>query len=396
MTSVEGPGRTLAGRSWQGRYLDGKSAASHPATLRPYAQGLRIELEDGAVLDWPYPEIRQVQGRYTGEPVRLERGTSPVEALVVDDTDFLYGLRAWAGSKAWRFHDPGFRKKRPWFTLYAALATLVVCFVAYKWGIPVFAHTVAHKVPVAWERNLGDSVLKQFVPPERRMKDARLERALGRILARLTATLPECPYTFNVTISDGRMVNAFALPGGNIVIFRGLLEKTRSPEELAGVLAHEMQHVLQRHSTQRILQDLSTGLLISAMSGDVTGSVAFGLEGARTLALLEYGRGEEEEADREGMRMVLAAGIDPNGMVRFFDELKKLDKTPDFMKYLSTHPATGDRIKVLKKMASGAKPAKGEKLPAATITYKKDPEGRRELLPDVHWPALVKGLKQGE
>jgi Zn-dependent protease with chaperone function len=390
LTSVEGSGKAPTGRIWKGRYLDGKSAAVHEVALRPYSNGIRIELSDGTVLDWPYSEIRQEQGRYEGEPVRLERGSTPTEVLVVQETDFLYGLRAWAGTKAGRFHNPEFRKKRPWLTLYAGLVTLVVCFVAYKWGIPALAHSVAQKVPVSWEKGLGDSVLAQLAPPEKRLKDPALDLAVRRILARLTATVPDCPYRFDVTVCDIPVVNAFALPGGHIVVFKGLLHKTKTAEELAGVLAHEMQHVLQKHSTQRILQSLSTGLLISAMSGDVTGSVAFGLEGARTLALLEYGRGEEEESDREGMAMVLAAGIDPNGMVRFFQELKKLDKMPDFMKYISTHPATGDRIEALTQQAKGKGP-KGEALPAVKIAYKKDPEGRRELLPDVQWPALVKG-----
>ena len=178
-----------------------------------------------------------------------------------------------------------------------------------------------------------------------------------------------------MTVSDEPIVNAFALPGGNIVVFRGLLEETARPEELAGVLAHEMQHVLKRHTTHRLIQESSTGLLISALSGDFTGSMAFGVKSAGTLALMQYDREEEAEADREGMKMILAAGIDPQGMIDFFVKLKDKGKMPRFLKYVSNHPATEDRIAKLREMVAAQPLPKTEK-----------------LLPETDWPQLVKGL----
>lgn len=365
---------------WNGRYLDGNTAVSKKAEIHLLETGLQILLEDGTSLNWPYDQIRQAQGRYSGEPVRLERSEGLFEALIVEDTDFLVSLRSMVPQKAFRFHNPGFRRARVWLTIYAAIATLLVGLGLYRWGVPYLVHHITPLVPVSWEKKLGESQLDILAPSERRIRDPRMDRALQKIVDRLSATLRHCPYHFKVVVCDLPMFNAFALPGGPIVVLRELLVKTRSPEELAGVLAHEMQHVLKRHTTQKIIQDSSTGLLISAMAGDATGSMAFGLQSARNLALLEYGREEEAEADQEGMKMILAARINPAGMIRFFEELQKVDKMPEFLKYVSSHPATVDRIKNLRRLASSFK-GSNKTLP---------------LLPGTNWAGLLKTLPKAK
>ena len=95
------------------------------------------------------------------------------------------------------------------------------------------------------------------------------------------------------------MVNAFAGSGGLIVVFRGLLERADTPEELAGVLAHEIQHVLHRDTTRAIFREASTGILVAALAGDVSAAAAFGVQAARVLGDLRYSREAEQEAARE-------------------------------------------------------------------------------------------------
>jgi predicted Zn-dependent protease len=152
-------------------------------------------------------------------------------------------------------------------------------------------------------------------------------------------------------------VNAIAAPGGFIVLFRGLVEQTQTPEELAGVLAHEMQHVVKRHATRLLVQNASTSLLLAALTGDARNAMTLGLEGARILGILRYSRQYEEEADQEGMRMLIAARIDPAGLVRFFESLEEKEpgkEGPAFLTYLSTHPSTADRVEGLKSLAAKA------------------------------------------
>lgn len=103
------------------------------------------------------------------------------------------------------------------------------------------------------------------------------------------------------------------------------------------------------------------GLLLAAITGNTSGTAAYGLEGARILGSLRYSRQNEEAADAGGMRMLLEAGIDPMGMIAFLELLKKrTSESPSILKYLSTHPGTEDRIEKLKSLAgqSQHRPAK--------------------------------------
>lgn len=367
---------------WDGRYLDGKTSAAQKVVVRPLKDGLRITLEDGTDLIWPYAEIRQVQGHFEGEPVRLERGGALPEALIVPDIEFLHTLRAKSASQSGRFHNPGFRKTRFWLVVQAGLASLAVAFAFYHWGIPFIAEKTAQKVPISWEEGLGESELAILASPDHRVHDPELDSAIQKIVARLVTGFPKCPYHFQVVVSDMPVFNAMALPGGSIVVFTELLKATRTPEELAGVLAHEMTHVLKRHITKQIIQDSSAGLLLSVLSGDATGSMAYGLQSARTLAKMAYSRVDEEEADREGMKAILASGTDPQGMLRFFETLKSKTggQESKFLKYLGTHPLTDERIQKLKELVASAGKGKGSprKMPI------------RPLLPGVNWVALVK------
>jgi predicted Zn-dependent protease len=288
--------------------------------------------------------------------------------LLVSDAAFLTDLHRVAPKVGTYFHDRARRKMRVKLTLMAALGAVGAAVALYLWGIPALAAAVAPRVPVSWEERLGESVVEYVAPPEKRCTDPARVRVIEDIVAILTAPLPNSPYTFRVFVVNNSSVNALAAPGGYVVIFRGLLERTRSAEELAGVLAHELQHILKRHTTRALLQHASTGVLIAALTGDATGAMAYGLESARALGALRYSRENEEEADVEGLRMLLAAGVEPAGMIAFFDVLRKEGgEVPALLKYLSTHPSTAKRIETLKALAAQA--------PRATV----------KLLPDYDW-----------
>jgi len=338
---------------WDGHYLNGRTAARQPVKIRLMRQGLEVTSGDGMPSFWAYRDVRQTQGSYTGEQVRLEKGQQIPEVLLVSDPAFLRDLHRMAPDLTAHFHDPARRRRRVAFTLLAAVGAMAASAGLYFWGIPAVASVTASHVPVSWEERLGQSVIEHLAPPAKRCADPNRSHMIGEIVDVLTSHLSSNPYVFRVTVTDNAMVNALAAPGGYVLIFRGLLDRTRSPEELAGVLAHEFQHVLHRHPTRALLQNLSTGLLVTAVAGDASGVMAFGLEGARTLGELRYSRQDEQEADAEGMRMLIRAGIDPSGMIGFFEALQREDaKTPAFLKYLSTHPATQDRIEHLRSLAT--------------------------------------------
>jgi predicted Zn-dependent protease len=338
-------GPAVASRVWDAHYLDGRTAARQRARVHLLPASLEIVTENGARLSWPYGDVRQTQGAYAGEPVRLERGGELPEALLVADSAFLTALHTITPVASRRFHDPARRRRRVPLVVAAGLAAVAIGAVLYLWVIPAVASAVAARVPVAWEERLGRAVMEQLAPAEARCTDPEGVRQLDAIVARLTASIPDSPYTIRVSVVDRKPVNAFAAPGGYVVLFRGLVERAEKPEEVAGVLAHEIQHVLHRHVTRALVRQASTGLLLAAVTGDASGVLVYGMEAARTLGTLRYGRQAEEEADIEGLQMLETAGIDPAGMVTFFESLAK--REPEFVKnlgYLSTHPSTTDRL----------------------------------------------------
>lgn len=340
---------------WRGSYFDGRSAARHPVTITVMATGLRMMKEDDAIVWWPYDQIRQAQGSYAGGPVRLERGGDMAEVLVVPEAGFLSAIQQLSPGARARFHNPARRAMRLRLTLLAALGVIVFGAALYLWGIPAFANAVASRIPVSWEDQLGRQVVEQLTATSRRCTDPERLKVLDQIVSTLTAPSSPVPYTFRITVLDDPTINALAAPGGHLVLFEGLLEKTKTPEQLAGVLAHEIQHVLQRHPTRALFRDMSLRALIASLTGDA-GGLASALEAAGTLGGLRYSRKDEAAADRDGMKMLQAARIDPAGMIDVFLVLKKeAGDMPRALTYLSNHPHTDDRIADLRRMAAQAR-----------------------------------------
>lgn len=340
---------------WEGSYFDGRTAQRHPVRVEATPDGLWIVHDSGDRSHWPFDEIRQTQGKRAGEPVRLERGSDPAEVLVVADVRFLGSIRELAPAFRSRFTDPALRALRGKLALAGGLAAFAAGAVAYWWGLPALAARVAARVPLQWEEQLGASLLEELKRESATCPDPERQRAVEQIVQRLTSTGLPASYQFRVTILDDSIVNALAAPGGYIVVYRGLLETTETPEELAGVLAHEIQHVVQRHGVKAVLQEIPLRLVLAAVTGDagITGQV---LNTAVTLGALRYRRRDEEAADREGMRMLQAARIASDGMIRFFSRLEeKGEDVPAVLAYLSTHPRNRARIAELERLAAEAR-----------------------------------------
>jgi predicted Zn-dependent protease len=316
-----------------------------PARVAIGASGLEITLiATGRAVRWPLAAVRQTQGAYEGEQVRLEHGTA---ALLIDDVAFLVALRA-AGPSAPRFHAPARRRVVAVVAALAVVATLATALALYVWGIPRMADVAAARVPISWEVALGEAAVAELAPVAKRCQDPERQRRIDEITGVLLKTVDPARYPFRVIVVNDPMVNAFATPGGFIVIFRGLLDRTENAEELAGVLAHEIQHVLHRDSTRAILRQASTAVLMAALLGDVGGALAIGVQGARTLGDLSHSREAERAADRDGLAMLRAAAVDPAGMAAFFRAMEKLEGTqPKLARYVSTHPASSDRLTAL-------------------------------------------------
>ena len=318
-----------------------------PVSITISKDGLVIAKADGTECQWYFHQIQQSQGTYTGEQVRVDKGdeSSLLTTLIFcEPSTKLHRI-------ARRFHNPRFRRHRTALTVLSAVAIIVIGLALYFRGIPTLTDLVVVYLPVRWEEKLGAQVVLLLAPEDRRIDDPNCQKAIEHLADLLMETEQTSPYRLQIILKRDPIINAFAAPGGYIVIHDGLLRKTKSPEELVGVLAHEIQHILQRHSTRAILRELSIGVLFSALSGDA-GGMYYALETVRTLGGLRFQRQDEVEADQKGMQMLQKAKIDPKGMITFFETLKEeVGDIPRFLSYVSTHPRTEERIEQLKQMA---------------------------------------------
>jgi Zn-dependent protease with chaperone function len=199
------------------------------------------------------------------------------------------------------------------------------------------------RIPVQQEARIGEAVLAQNRLSMQLIESGPSVEALRRIGEKLTT---DSPHRYRWFVANQQEINAFAAPGGIVVVNAGLLRAVTSPEELAGVLAHEIAHAELRHGLKGIAKSLGLRALASLALGDYGGTAV--AEGMKHLAELGFSREAEREADQEGLRRLLAAGIDPQGMVRFFELLEKERQlTPP--QFLSTHPSNAERIAALER-----------------------------------------------
>jgi predicted Zn-dependent protease len=213
---------------------------------------------------------------------------------------------------------------------------------------------VAQVIPRSWERKLGDIIYMGVRAQSSIIDDSDLDRDFQTLISPLMSAVKDTGYTFDFHIAKDQDLNAFALPGGIIVVHAGTILQSDRPEELLGVLAHELSHVTCRHTTKQAITVFGLYFIVDVVLGNVFGTVAALSQGAFYLLQQGFSREHEQEADLEGLNFLQKANVDPMGMVDFFGKLKtEYEKVPVLgelersLSFLSTHPATDDRITYL-------------------------------------------------
>ena len=330
---------------WTGFYYDGRTAQREPVTLTLESGGLQLRLSDGTAILWPFGRMRQTQGRFPGERLRIEIGTDTVESVLVNEPGLAEEIRraSPSASPTLRGHDSAAR------VVAWSVGAMAIAVASYVWGAPVAAERIASRVPVAWEVTLGRSVVEELAPLERLCGDSASLAHLRTVLDRLLAAGPQPRYRFHLLVVRDSSVNAFAAPGGYIVVNSGLLRAATTPEQFAGVLAHEIQHVSLRHSTRAMIREVPLRLALATLSG---AGVETAAAVVGSLGAMRYRRGDEAEADREGIRLLTAAHVDQAGMIAFMRALEPPGESAGGMpSYLSSHPRTADRVTELEALA---------------------------------------------
>ncbi len=204
------------------------------------------------------------------------------------------------------------------------------------------------QIPPGWETEIGRVAAKDVLAEKRVCFDPKLRVAVGEIGRRLVAAMGATDYGWRVFVLDDEQVNAFALPGGYIFVNRGLIEAAGDPHQLAGVLAHECQHVIERHGIHNMAREVGLMLIVYALAGDAGAVERFLVGNAAGLASMSFSRDQEREADAGGLEMMYRAGLDPSGLPRFLRELAEREGAAGYVpELLSTHPDTDERAERL-------------------------------------------------
>jgi predicted Zn-dependent protease len=216
---------------------------------------------------------------------------------------------------------------------------------------------VANRISIEQEMQFGQQAFQQATRGLRLRQSGADWQAVAAIGKKLTAG---SRYTYHWYIADDHAINAFAVPGGYVVVNSGLIKAADSAEEVAGVLAHEVQHVERRHTLKNLIQSLGWRAVVSLALGDVSGSIA--ASAAANVGALKFSRDLESQADLGGLAALRKVGISPNGMLRFFTKLASQEGAP--VPFLSNHPASVQRLQALR----GAISKEGE-WPSSPLPY---------------------------
>lgn len=339
-----------------GRYSDGLRPVSHDVTIEREPGGLRLTLtQSGAVMHWNLAETRVEREEGEARLHRVVHGADTGERLVTNlllfERVFANDLRKFGKGRA---GEASPLKIAIWSA--AAVASILAIFFI---GLPLLARVATPIIPLTWEARLGAS----FEPQVREMfgeggksKSCGKPDGPGRkALALMTQRLTEgraMPFPPKIEVLDINVINAFALPGGYVFLFRPVLERAEGANEVAGVLAHELGHVVHRHSMRALLHSSALSLLVGLVIGDVTGGVTVSI--LTNLIGQSYSRDAEREADRTSVEMMAQAGADPRAINAFFERLLKLEGGSGGLTNLfRSHPLTRERIDAVEKMSEG-------------------------------------------
>ncbi len=200
-------------------------------------------------------------------------------------------------------------------------------------------------LPYSVDEAIGESVWGEMDLGGPKVEDELVNAAIQEIIDRLEphSEIPGAEFTFAVIEKD--MANAFALPGGYMVVYTGLILRASSPEEVAGVMAHEMAHVTHRHGLRRIAHSVGIWAGFSVMLGNLDALTKLAVSLFEMGTVNSYSQDQETDADLEGAEMLIAARIDPRGLARFFAMMQEeYGDVPDALAWTSTHPQHDERV----------------------------------------------------
>lgn len=314
------------------------NANEYPATVTPLKDGLQIAFDNGAgptTVKWRYKLMAQPKGGAT----TFTYPGYPLQTLVVLEPQLAQNIHL---HKEAQVRNKTRRRIAKVFTFFTAFVLGVM--LVYAFVLPWVAGLIAGSIPVAYEKSMGKqlyaSVKGSFEVDEKRT--AYINTFFDEM------KVPTA-YDIHITVVKNDVSNAYAMPGGYIVVHDGLLNGIATYPELAALLSHEFVHIENRHSLRSLFSSMSNYIFLSLILGDIGTVSAILVSHTHHLKNLSYSRRLETEADEEGVAILQERQIDCNGFVRLFQVLQKeVNEEPS--EWVSSHPNLKKRIRNIQQL----------------------------------------------
>lgn len=279
---------------------------------------------------------------------------------------------------------------RRWHRLLTGLILSTLLVLGSRAFFPTFAAVTAPYVPVQWEATVGTNLLSFLAPPNTVCMETSGQTALDRLARRLVPAHAHLDSRYRILVVDRPLINALSLPGGTILLYRGLLDHIRTPAQLAGVLAHEFAHLEAQHPTRILVERTVETTVLSSLGSGGYSALASHPASVGFASLLEHTDQFERDADRAAVGSLLDAGIAPEEFLDLLRVLKPLDQRGP-----STDPSNLEsRIQALESFLSArlitrvpARPAAGQP-PRPGIDW--------AVLSDTEWRAVQRLCRVGQ
>jgi Zn-dependent protease with chaperone function len=328
-----------------GKYFNGRTPLSR--SVRFYIENNELVIHEVAtqltIAKWSLEKISQDESHSVATVLFNKETGEKLEVIEAND------LNSIAPKK---FH---FKSPAPIKLALLLFSISVLLFSVWK-TLPVISGAMAVRIPIATEK---EWTKKLSLAPVNRLELCQLDtdskQALNIVIHSIYPVYSdEKADDIEVQVSNSTMINAFTFPGGKIILMRGLIESSRTPEELAGVLAHEIEHAKKRHVTAMLIRSSFLTFIFHFLSGDFSSVFAVDPSTALSIASLSFDREMEAAADLGGLKRMQKVNINPGDFKNLFNHTMK---TPKFLAFLSNHPTDESRIEMIKnhELKSGRK-----------------------------------------
>jgi len=333
------------------QFFDGQTARAHDVEVEHVADQLVIRRAGAQIAVWPLADLRLVRAALVDNGPTLGSSSSPNQRLAFEDQQIISALGPLWVQLSQRDNSAQAvqSRRRLFITAGVVGAALAALFFAVPW----LAGPISTLVP----RSVSQSIGKQLTASlegslGRRCTDAAALKVLTGLTKRLSVGLHDLP-PIHVSVLKSDLSNALTAPGGYIVILNGLIEAAESPDELAGVLAHELAHAALRHPEESLVRQSGIGILASAFSqSGAFSELAVNLAGM--LMITAYSRDDETAADVMALGMLQRANISADGFGGFFARLDAaMGPLESAFKYVSTHPPSATRAEMIAAAGNG-------------------------------------------